>query len=172
MKIDDILFTFLEQVLAQYYSTERIFFAFQNDITYPDDWNMVLITRQGMTSPSTGASGYDAKTGRRHYRKLNKINYQVDIYGEHADEASLLLYNTLTCARGADLLRPVGIGVGEVRDVMNLTAADKKDVWIPRYVLNFELMQNSIIGDQVDGFDTVGLNIYGVDSDFPVRKRK
>ena len=167
--MDDILYDFIVSLINKYYTPERVFFAYQNGITYPDDWNMVLITRQSTSSKFTGYTKYKPRQTIKSYSQLNIVTWQVDLYGDNANSGAVLLHNALNTRFGADILCKSKIGVGVVRDVVNLTTADKKDDWILRYVVNFELMETNIIEAEQDGFDNVEFNIWGVDSDFPIK---
>ena len=164
MTPDQITWTMITNLLGTiytYYLPANVFYAYQNNYTMPQVDDFIIITRNNLKQISYPVRVYDITNQNEVYYGNGDWEYQVDLYGPNSDIAANLLYTYLLSGAGSNFLYlyPVEMGIGKVREPMNLTKSNDREIYMKRYTLIFTLLNVSNVTIPTVGIDASNIQV-------------
>ena len=104
------------------------------------------------------------KTVSTGYTQLNSIRMQVDFYGTQAMAQADRFATVMQSPLATDFLNALGYTVQTCDSPEQIDNPQDRDNYVDRYVVRFTLFSNSTITDVIDGFDSVIINSFLVET--------
>lgn len=142
------------------YESKYIRQAFQNNVPLPRVSNFVIMTQLNGRDNGQPFHQYDAENETESFTSLRHTKFQVDFYGEYAEDCCAKFRIALTAWYGSNFLNEYDCTVAEVDDMMNLTMPLDRDQWQVRHAVRFALFNNTAITVVAEGFTETQDNFY------------
>lgn len=156
MITDQAIWTMIKDLLTvfyTYYLPENIFYAFQNNYKLPQVDDFIIITRRNIFQNGLPLRNYDIANQKKLSTGFGDWEYQVDLYGDNSDTSANILYTFINSADGSNYLIPNQMGIGKVKEPINLTRSNDRERYMKRYTLTFTAINISTIQIPLTGIE-------------------
>jgi hypothetical protein len=152
MNKDQIIWTMIQTLLATYYDSANIFLAFQNNMTLPVVNDFIIITRRNIGQVALPLRNFNVLLQQKILTAFGDWEYQVDLYGGNADVCGDILHTYVNSVSASNYLIDFGMGIGKVKDPLNLSAVNDRDRYMKRYAVIFTALNTTAVSIPMPGF--------------------
>lgn len=157
---DQIVWTMIKDLLSpEYYDQNNIFNSYQNNFTLPQTDDFIIITRKNILQNGLPIWDFDVQNQKKIYTAFGDWQYQVDLFGNNADEGANIFFTFINASGGSNYLIPYNCGIGRVNYPINLTNVNDRERYMKRYMLSFTLMNISKTRVSSDGISQSDIDI-------------
>jgi len=145
-------------LVANYYDSNNIFQAYQNDYTIPANNKYIIITELDTTNISRPNSSFTGMLpqGTRQITNMDVTTFQLDFYGPPARQMAAGVRLYLQSPDGTQWLQAKGnITVYNINKLQNLTLVLDQRRYLPRFTFTFSVFNNNSVNYNMYGFNTV-----------------
>ena len=146
--MQETIYDMLVILLANYYPSDVIFQAYQNNFVLPADGKFVVITEvptDNVSYPTTNFIG-SLPTGLTDISNLDVTTFQLDFYGAPANDCCKWTRIYLQSPDGTNYLAATGnVTVARIYSMINLTEVLDQRKYLPRFAFKFSLFNNKEI---------------------------
>lgn len=152
-----IIWTMISALLSAYYTSDNIFDAYQNNITFPVSNNFIVITQKDIgKAPAYPLRDFDVLAQEKVLTPFGDYEFQVDLYGQNADTCAHILHTYVDSSAGSNYLLDYQRGIGKVRATpINASPVNDRDRYMKRYIVTFTVLNTNIVRIPMPG---IGIN--------------
>jgi hypothetical protein len=139
-----------------------IFRGYDNGIVTPKNGNYIIITSTADSNMSlSGGVRYNATTHKNNYSTLISTRFNIDIYGNKAEENARTLY--MLCQNSyANIFwekNQIPCSIYKIKKSNNLSDVFGRDMYNKRFLLEVEIFNNTSIDKDIPYIDDIELKL-------------